>query len=121
MNTDGGREGRNADDPNPLGRLGERIAAAREAQSPKRGRAGEEYKAGSLAWRMVTELVAGVLVGGAIGWGLDGLFGTLPVFLILFGILGLIAGIKVMIRSAKEIEARAAEERQAGNGSGGSG
>ncbi len=91
-----------------LERLGDQIAAAREAQRPSRSRAGDEFKAGSLAWRMVTELVVGVLVGGAMGWGLDTLFGTLPVFVIIFGFLGFVAGIRIVIRSAKEVESRTA-------------
>ena len=101
-------------DPNPLGSLQERIAAARDAQKPVRSRAGEEYKQGSLAWRMVTELVAGVVVGGAMGWGLDGLFGTLPIFLIVFGILGFVAGIRVMMRSASEFERKGGELGRSG-------
>lgn len=92
-----------------LDRLGDRIAAAREAHRPKRGKAGEEYTVGSVAWRMVTELVVGVLVGGAMGWGLDSLFGTLPIFLIVMGLFGFAAGVRTMVRSADEI-ARASRD-----------
>lgn len=86
-----------------LSKLGERIEAARDAQRPRRSTAGDKYKAGSVAWRMVTELVVGVMVGGAMGWGLDSLFGTLPIFLIVMGILGFAAGVRTMMRSAEEI------------------
>lgn len=89
-----------------LDHLGARIEAAREAQRPKRSRAAEKYKAGSVAWRMVTELVVGILVGGAMGWGLDSLFGTLPVLLILMGILGFAAGIRMVMRSADRMRQR---------------
>jgi len=100
--------------------LGERIAAAREAGRPKRGHAGDEYKAGTVAWRMVTELVVGVLVGGAIGWGLDHVFGTLPLFLIVMGFFGFAAGIRTMMRSAEEIRRAEAASRAEppGDGSG---
>ncbi|MEM9144823.1 MAG: AtpZ/AtpI family protein [Pseudomonadota bacterium] len=84
--------------------LGDRIEAARAAQRPKRSNSGDEYKAGSVAWRMVTELVVGVMVGGAMGWGLDSLLGTLPLFLLVMGILGFAAGVRTMLRSAEEIQ-----------------
>ncbi len=64
----------------------------------------EHYSQANLAWRMVIELVAGLLIGFGIGYGLDRLLGTLPIFLVLFTLLGLAAGIKVMIRSAQEIQ-----------------
>ncbi|MBK0401009.1 AtpZ/AtpI family protein [Limibaculum sp. M0105] len=83
--------------------LGGRIDAARSAQRPKSGRAEGEIRAASIAWRMVTELVVGVFIGAAIGWGIDRLAGTLPLFLIVFGILGFAAGVKTMLRSAEEI------------------
>jgi len=102
------------DRSSPLDSLAARIAAAREAGKPAKGDAGEEYKAGSLAWRMVTELVVGVLVGGAIGWGLDALFGTLPILLIVMGLLGFAAGVRTMMRSAEEVR-----EKNRDDGTGG--
>lgn len=62
------------------------------------------YSQAHLAWRMVIELVVGLLIGFGIGMGLDSLFGTLPIFLMLFTLLGLAAGIKTMMRSAQEIQ-----------------
>ncbi|MEL6219503.1 MAG: AtpZ/AtpI family protein [Pseudomonadota bacterium] len=97
-----------------LGELGDRIDAARAAHRPKRSNVGDKYKAGSVAWRMVTELVVGVMVGGAMGWGLDSLFGTLPVFLIVMGILGFAAGIRTMMRSAEEIRRQGLAEAKGG-------
>ncbi len=43
-------------------------------------------------FRVGVELVAALLVGLAVGWGLDRLLGTRPLFLILFVFLGGIAG-----------------------------
>ncbi len=53
---------------------------------------------------MVIELVAGLGIGFGIGYSLDRFFGTLPLFLVLFVLLGLAAGIKTMIRSADEVQ-----------------
>ncbi len=103
-------------EPDRLTRLGERIAAAREAQQPRRSSVGEKYKAGSLAWRMVTDLVAGLLVGGGMGWGLDWLFGTMPVFLLLMGMVGLVAGIRLMLRTAEAVRRDGEANTGAGDG-----
>jgi ATP synthase protein I len=53
---------------------------------------------------MVTELVVGMLMGLGIGYGLDHLFGTMPLFLIIFTILGFAAGVRTMMRSAEEVQ-----------------
>ena len=86
-----------------LAQLEARLSEARKAQEPK-PRTEEHYTMANQAWRMVTELVAGLVIGLGIGYGLDSLFGTIPVFLVTFTLLGLVAGIKVMIRSANEIQ-----------------
>ena len=93
--------------------LGVRIKAARAAQAPKRSRGEGEVRAATVAWRMVTELVVGVMIGSAIGWGIDRLLGTLPLFLIVFGILGFVAGVKAMLRSAEEIQRKMAAAEEA--------
>ena len=69
-----------------------------EAAGPMAG-----YDKAHVAWRMVTEIVAGIMLGAGIGYGLDWLFGTLPMMLILFVLLGFVAGIKVMMRTAAEL------------------
>jgi ATP synthase protein I len=74
-----------------------------------RGGAQGKFTQGSLAWRMVTELVAGMLLGLAMGYGLDSLFGTLPVFLMLFAILGFAGGVRTMIRTAEEVRRKRGE------------
>ena len=86
-----------------MAQLEERLAAARKAQEPK-PRVDEHYSLANQAWRMVIELVAGLLIGFGIGFGLDSLFGTIPIFLVLFTLLGLAAGVKTMLRSAQEIQ-----------------
>ncbi|WP_417674301.1 AtpZ/AtpI family protein [Pseudodonghicola sp.] len=86
-----------------LARLEARLAEARKAQAPK-PRVDEHYSQANLAWRMVIELVAGLGIGFSIGYGLDSLFGTIPILLVTFTLLGLAAGVKTMLRSAKEIQ-----------------
>ncbi|MQY42145.1 F0F1 ATP synthase subunit I [Epibacterium sp. SM1969] len=93
-----------------LAQLEARLSEARKAQEPK-PRVDEHYSMANQAWRMVTELVAGLVIGFGVGFGLDSLFGTIPIFLVTFTLLGLVAGVKVMIRSAHEIqETKLAEE-----------
>lgn len=55
---------------------------------------------------MVIELVAGLGIGFGIGYGLDALFGTSPWLMIVFIFLGFAAGVKTMMRSAQEVQAR---------------
>ncbi len=80
-----------------------RIAAAKGAQAPE-PRMDEHYSGAQMAWRMVIELVAGLGIGFGIGYGLDLFFGTLPIFMVLFVMLGLAAGVKTMLRSAQEMQ-----------------
>jgi ATP synthase protein I len=53
--------------------------------------------------RFATEMVAAVLVGTAMGWGLDWLFGTSPIFVIVMFLFGAGAGILNITRASKEI------------------
>jgi ATP synthase protein I len=64
-------------------------------------------------YRLISEFVAGTLVGGMIGYGFDWLFGTLPFGLIIFLLLGFGAGILGMARAAKRVPP--AQERLATN------
>ena len=88
----------------PLKALGDKIDAVRDGRKPKPVAKGGKYSAAGFGWRMTIDLVTGVFVGAAMGWGLDSLFGTLPIFLVLFTLLGLAAGIKTMLRSAQEMQ-----------------
>ncbi|EKE71328.1 MULTISPECIES: AtpZ/AtpI family protein [Roseobacteraceae] len=92
-------------DPERLRALEDRIEKAKGALTPKASRGEEHFSQANMAWRMVVELVAGLLIGFGMGWGLDKLLGTTPLFLVLFIGFGLAAGVKTMMRTAKEIEA----------------
>lgn len=96
-------------DADRLKALEERIAKAKAANEPT-PRTDDHYSRAHLAWRMVIELVAGLLIGLGIGYGLDLLFGTLPIFLVLFTLLGFAAGVQTMVRSAREVEKKLADE-----------
>ena len=68
-----------------------------------------------IAGRFATELVASLIAGGGLGWGLDWLCGhygfhTRPVFLIVFFVLGAAAGIRNVMRAATEINAKMASK-----------
>src|SRR5262249_62145595 len=59
------------------------------------------------ALKLATELIAGVAVGGFIGWALDRLFGSAPLLMVVFLILGAAAGIMNVVRAAKEMQGKA--------------
>lgn len=101
------------DDLSRLRDLEARIDRARKAQEPAPPRA-ESHDLAQQGWRMVTELVAGLLIGLGIGWGLDLVLGTRPLFLVVFVLLGLAAGIRVMLRTAAEIQRRQGEPGRSG-------
>ena len=51
-------------------------------------------------FRLSSELIAGVIVGALIGWGIDHLLSTSPWGLIVFVLLGFTAGVVNVIRAA---------------------
>ena len=93
-------------DKERLKALEDRIEAAKKAAEPATKNS-EGVSAGEVGWRMVTELVAGIFIGFGIGYGLDTLFGTMPIFLVLFTLFGFAAGIRTMMRSANELQEKA--------------
>jgi ATP synthase protein I len=102
-------------DPERLKALEERIRTVKKAQETG-PRTEEHYTQANVAWRMVIELVVGLGIGFGIGYGLDVLLGTMPLFLVLFILLGFAAGVRVMLRTARELEkdqaAEAAREKR---------
>ena len=103
------------DDPDldRLRSLEERLAKATKAPAKEPSVAGTSFSQGEVAWRMVIELVAGMFLGLAIGYGLDTLFGTLPIFLVIFALLGFAAGVKTMMGSARQLAEKAAVQATA--------
>jgi ATP synthase protein I len=64
-----------------------------------------------LGLRAASELVAGIVVGGLIGWQLDAWLGTKPAFLIVFFLLGVVAGVWNVVRAASPSSPGAAAKR----------
>jgi len=92
-----------APEPKDLRKLGDRLDAFQRANEA-RHKTPPPSSAG-IALRFSTEMVAGLIVGGGIGYGIDWLAGTKPIFLIVFFVLGAAAGILNVVRAAKELNA----------------
>lgn len=80
-----------------------KLATAHGRRPPPEEREGRG-KAMGQALRLATEMVAGVAVGGFIGWALDRLFGTAPFLMVAFLFLGGAAGIMNVVRTAKAMQ-----------------
>lgn len=82
--------------PNPLDDLSRRLARAKqgtEREAPKARLSPDMPNSGlGIALRVGVELVAGVVVGVAVGYGLDRWLGTTPWLLIVFFLLGTAGG-----------------------------
>jgi ATP synthase protein I len=96
-------------DPGRVDALEQRIAALK-AKDKRAPGAMKGIGQGEAAWRMVIELVVGMALGLAIGYGLDFLFGTKPVMMVIFVLLGFAAGIRTMLRTAAELGKQAGSD-----------
>jgi ATP synthase protein I len=90
-----------------LGSLDQRLSVIRDNRKLETDQSGNEQdsaqakaSAMALGLRLSSELVAGVLVGAALGWGFDRLLSTSPWGLIVFLLLGFIAGVMNVMRTA---------------------
>jgi ATP synthase protein I len=90
-----------------LGSLNQRLSNVRDSRKLKTDQPGTESgdaaaraSAMALGFRLSSELVAGVAVGAAIGWGFDRLLSTSPFGFIVFLLLGFVAGVVNVVRSA---------------------
>jgi ATP synthase protein I len=63
-----------------------------------------------IALRLSTELVLGLVVGGALGWVVDRWLGSGPWLMIVFLLCGMAAGMKNVVMTAQSMNAKAAEE-----------
>jgi ATP synthase protein I len=107
------------DDPDPkLDDISSRLKdldarlAAEKSEKAAAGKSAIQYQGASdysKGYKLASEFVAGVLVGGLLGYGLDRLVGTLPLFLIIFLLLGFGAGILNMARAANRTPPTAEE------------
>ena len=74
-----------------------------EFKSKKQKHRPTKLKVQNDGWRMVIELVTGMLLGVSLGVALDYVIGSEPIFLIVFSLLGFMAGVKTMIATAKKM------------------
>jgi ATP synthase protein I len=87
--------------------LGKRLAqASRPSENGSGPRQTADPSAIARGFRLSTELVAGVLVGAAIGWLLDRWLGISPWGLIVFLLLGFAAGVLNVMRAAGIVHER---------------
>jgi ATP synthase protein I len=111
--TDGGGNGSRDKSPDEaalsarLGSLNRRLSEIRDGQKGRTDQPGTESgddaaRASAMArgFRLSSELVAGVVVGALIGWGFDRLLSTSPFGFIVFFLLGFVAGVVNVVRSA---------------------
>jgi ATP synthase protein I len=108
--TDNARDNGNHGKPSPdeaalsarLKRLGERLGqtAGRPAEESPGASSAADPSAMARGFRLSTELVAGVLVGAALGWLLDRWLGISPWGLIVFLLAGFAAGVLNVMRAA---------------------
>jgi ATP synthase protein I len=90
-----------------LGSLDQRLSEIRGSRKIGTDQSGNEQDAAqakasamAIGLRLSSELVAGVLVGAALGWGFDRLLSTSPWGLIVFLLLGFTAGVINVMRAA---------------------
>jgi ATP synthase protein I len=89
-----------------LGSLNQRLSEIRGSRKTGTERLGSDgdgaARASAMArgFRLSSELIAGVVVGAVIGWGFDRLLSTSPFGLIVFFLLGFVAGVVNVVRSA---------------------
>ena len=83
--------------------LADRISEAENRKSKlqeKTAKAHMPAEGLALAGRVATELVAGIVVGSALGWALDEVFDTSPLWLVVLFFLGAIGGMMNVWRIA---------------------
>ncbi len=96
------------DSPSPteLNEFSERLTKVQTARAKKEAPVPSPNHGAAL--RLGSDFIAGILMGGLLGWGIDRSFGTTPWGLIGFLALGFVVGTRLAIRSAKEINEAAA-------------
>jgi ATP synthase protein I len=90
-------------DPDRLRALQARLDKVKDKPKAEATTTAKGFSQGEVAWRMVIELATGIVLGAGLGYGIDVLMGTLPVFLVIFSLLGFAAGIRTMLGTAREL------------------
>jgi ATP synthase protein I len=85
--------------------LGKRLDEVHARKLPPAGNARSRGTALGEAFKIVAELMVGVVVGGGLGWALDRALGSAPWLMMLFLILGFAAGLSNVVRTARKMQA----------------
>lgn len=88
------------------GEIGRRLREAKAKHAPKAD-ARERGEALGQGLKIAVELVVGVGFGAVVGWWLDDLMGTRPWLMMVMIVLGFAAGMRNIIRTARQLQANA--------------
>ena len=94
-----------------LERLGDSLEAHRQAEEAANRKG--QLSGFAQAVKIASEFVAGIIVGAAIGWGIDKAAGTSPWALIVFLLLGFAAGVLNVLRAEGMVAEAGARLREA--------
>ena len=105
------------DDKSSFDKLEARLRQAQASRSDHGSRPGPAPQTSMTSqvgttYRVFVELLAGVLVGGGLGWLLDQQFGTRPWLMLAFLLLGITAGFWNVIRTARRMAAEMSQSNE---------
>lgn len=95
------------DDKERLDKLGARLSAIQQAEAEKEQAEDARRDSSnsiSIGMRIGIELIAGTLMGGAIGYFIDQKLNTRPIFMLAFVVLGFTAGVMDVLRILKGLD-----------------
>jgi ATP synthase protein I len=90
-----------------ISELGDRLGKVRSRRASERNAGAEaDQRSRGMVYgmRMATDLIAAVIVGGAIGWGLDWVLGSRPWLFLLLFLLGFAAGVRNLLRMYERMQ-----------------
>jgi ATP synthase protein I len=93
--------------------LGARLGKVRSGRRESEGDGNAESRRRGLAYgmRMAADLVAAVIVGSIVGWGLDWVLGSRPWLFLLFFLLGFAAGVLNVVRAYERMQRELTAQR----------
>ena len=99
---DNSKTSNNSDIKKRLSDLDVKLSKAKGKETPEQ--LSERRSAYSYAFRISSELIAGPVVGGFIGYWIDRYLESTPIFLLILLFLGFAAGMMNVIRTAQEMQ-----------------
>lgn len=92
----------NPEDFPELKELDQKLKAIRSKKPDARPEV-DAMRSGNIAWRMVIELVVGMMLGFCVGFALDNFFNTKPLLILIMTLTGFAGGVRAMMRTAQEL------------------